>query len=94
MKKLLCIVAILLVGCDGLHIPTYEELRKFPKSCDKEEQQLAKLKRYQNVLNFSEDPDQLIEQDRAYNKLLKETIWWYATECHREKNTAPFDFSQ
>lgn len=94
MKHLLCIVAILLAGCDGLRTPTYEELKKYPKSCAKEAQQLAELRGIKNVRNFSDDPDQLNDEDRAYNSLLKLTIWWYATECHRETNTATANADQ
>lgn len=93
MKKLLCIVALALVGCDGLHIPSYEELRNYPKSCAKEEKQLAELTRIQNVKNFP-SLEYINEEDRAYNKLLKESIWWYAMECHREKTVTPSDFNQ
>jgi hypothetical protein len=93
MKKLLFIFALALVGCDGLHVPSYDELKKYPKSCAKEEKQVVELTRYQNLKNFP-DLEYMSEQDRAYNKLLKETIWWYAMECHREKTVTPSDFSQ
>lgn len=88
MKKLLCIAAIALAGCDNTHILSYEELRKYPTSCANEQKQLAELKYIQRVKNFSSDPDELSEEDRAYNSRLKATIWWYSLECHREKLVA------
>lgn len=92
MKKLLCIAAFVITGCDS-HILTYEELRKYPVSCAKEQKQLAELREIQAIKNFADDPDQLNEQDRAYNSRLKATIWWYGAECHREKITASIPYA-
>lgn len=87
MKRLIFIAVLVLVGCDNRHIPTYEELRNYRTSCTNEQAQLSELRHIQSVKNFAEDPDQLNEEDRAYNSRLKATIWWYALECHREKNS-------
>jgi hypothetical protein len=65
------------------HILTYQELVKYPTSCDRADEQLAELKQLQQIKNFAQDPDSLSEQDRAYNGRLKATIWWYSYECNK-----------
>ena len=82
MKRLLPFVVLALVGCDsGPPLPTYEQLKAYPLSCAKQEQQLPELKRIQVRKRFDEDPENLDEMDRAYNSLLKEHIWWFAYRC-------------
>lgn len=88
MKLLLVIAAIMLVGCsEGTRVLSYDELVKFRTSCTNKSAELDQLKAIQQFKNFAEDPDQLNEEDRAYNSRLKATIWWYTMECHRETNT-------
>ena len=60
----------------------YEELVKYPVSCNRAEQQLAHLRYIQKVKNFVSDIDKLNSQDRAYNSRLKATIW-YVYRCEK-----------
>ncbi len=60
---------------------TYQELVNYPTRCENKEQQLAQLYELQRIKNFGEDPDDLSEEDEAYNGRLKATIWWYAYRC-------------
>ena len=82
MKYLVVILALLLSACgEGTHILSYEELVHYRTSCTAKEFQLKQLLYIQRVKNFNPDPDQLNEDDRAYNSRLKATIWWYAYSC-------------
>jgi hypothetical protein len=60
---------------------SYAQLKQFPKDCSKLDVNLSKLSILQQSKGFKDDPDELTEEDRAYNALLKETIWWYRREC-------------
>ena len=60
---------------------SYDQLKQFPKDCSKLDVNLSKLSTLQQSKGFKEDLDELTEGDRAYNTLLKETIWWYRREC-------------
>jgi hypothetical protein len=60
---------------------SYEQLKNYPKDCSKLDVNLSNLKALQQSKGFNEDPDELTDEDRAYNALLKETIWWYRREC-------------
>ena len=63
------------------HTLTYQELVDYPTDCSKKDSQLAELRKVQNVMNFKSDPDELNENERAYNGRLKATIWWYSYRC-------------
>ena len=52
--------------------------------CDKADSQLAQLRKIQQQKNFDTNPDNLNEEDRAYNSRLKATIWWYTWKCGAE----------
>jgi len=60
---------------------SYEDLKKYPVSCDKKDQQLAELTKLQRSKNFNPDPEKLEESDRIFNSRLKATIWWYTYSC-------------
>jgi len=62
---------------------TYQQLVDYPANCDKKEQQLKELHQLQQNKNFNPDPEQLSDDDRAYNSRLKATIWWYAYGCEK-----------
>jgi len=82
MKFLPVVLVLLLTACgDNPRDISYEQLKRFPKDCSKLDVNLAQLNTLQRSKNFKEDPDELEESDRAYNALLKETIWWYRREC-------------
>lgn len=85
MKNILNLtLAVLLSGCvaeASQSVLTHEELVNYPSRCDKADEQLKELKKIQRIKNFDPDPDNLNEQDRAYNSRLKATIWWYAYRC-------------
>ena len=84
MKSLICILAILLAGCNSsasTKILSYEELVNYPNSCAKKDSQLKELRELQRIKNFNPDPDVLNDSDRAYNSRLKSTIWWFAYRC-------------
>ena len=82
MKYLVVILALWLTACgDSLRMLSYDELVHYRTSCTAKEIQLKQLLYVQQVKNFNPDPDQLNEDDRAYNSRLKATIWWYAYSC-------------
>ena len=91
MRYLAILIALMLVGCDEqtrsqptrVFNPTYQELVDYPASCDLADSQLAELKGLQTRKNFNDDPDLMNEQDRAYNGILKSTIWWFAYKCDK-----------
>ena len=62
---------------------SYEELGRFPVQCSKADEQLKQLRQIQAMKNFDSDPDNLNDDDRAYNSRLKATIWWFAYECEK-----------
>jgi len=89
MKYLAILVAVLVIsGCDAHgrserpdYTLTYEQLKTFPTSCEKATEQQDLLKAILKMRNFDVDPDNLDEDDRAYNSKLKATIWWYEYRC-------------
>ena len=85
MKSILnLLIVTLLAGCvaeASQSVLTYEELINYPSRCDRADEQLKELKKIQRIKNFDQDPDNLNDQDRAYNSRLKDTIWWYAYRC-------------
>ena len=86
MKLLILACVSLLVGCSdatSTSILTYEQLVAYEPACDKKDSQLKELRTIQKIKNFAHDPDELTEQNRAYNSRLKATIWWYAYECNK-----------
>ena len=86
MKKLALLFVVLLSACsEGKPVLSYQQLVAYPKSCINKESQLKELRRIQEVKNFSDNPDDLSEEDRAYNSRLKSTIWWYTIKCNNEK---------
>lgn len=90
MKHLLIIVALVLTGCgDNTRILSYDELVRFRTSCTNQVAELKQLQAIQRFKNFAQDPDDLNEEDRAYNSRLKATIWSYSLECNREKSAGP-----
>lgn len=67
---------------------SYETLVHYPSSCSLKTEQLKELIHVQEVKNFAQDPDDLNDEDRAYNSRLKATIWWYTWNCGQdEKDT-------
>jgi Tfp pilus assembly protein PilP len=85
MRFLIAIVVLVLSGCGESRILSYDELVRFRTSCTNKDAELKQLRAIQQFKNFVQDPDDLNEEDRAYNSRLKATIWWYSTECNREK---------
>jgi len=92
MKKLILISALVLVGCNNAasgpspaKMLTYEELSNFDTKCELADQQQALLKSILIRKNFDPDPDNLNDNDRAYNSLLKATLWWYEYRCGNKK---------
>jgi hypothetical protein len=85
MKYAFLLTALFLTACeaDTKPILTYNELVHYPTDCTKARQQLEHLKYIQHYKNFDPDPDNLSEDDRAYNSRLKATIWWYAYSCDK-----------
>lgn len=79
--RFVLVVALLLAGCSGKPLPSYEELKKYPLSCKHQSEQLKELKSFQSRKNFSEDPELLNDEDRAYNALLHEHVWWFTYTC-------------
>lgn len=86
MKFLILLLVSLLIGCSdatSTTVLTYDQLVAYEPSCDKKDSQLKELRTIQKIKNFAQDPDELAEQNRAYNSRLKATIWWYAYECNK-----------
>ena len=91
MRYALLLSALLLTACDAGSSPNsnqkstlgYQELVDYPVDCSKKEQQLEELIRIQKIKNFSQDPDDLNDADRAYNSRLKATIWWFRYRCEK-----------
>jgi hypothetical protein len=86
VKFLIPLLVSLLVGCSdaiSTTVLTYDQLVAYEPSCDKKDSQLKELRTIQKIKNFAQDPDELTEQNRAYNSRLKATIWWYAYECNK-----------
>ena len=85
MRYILLLVAFLVVGCDSnaTKVLSLKELKEFPVSCAKKEEQLAQLKQIQKIKSFNPDFEKLNEQDQIYNARLKSTIWWYSYTCDR-----------
>lgn len=78
--KYALILACFITGCDDTSL-TYDQLVKYPTQCANADEQLRYLHSIQNRKHFDPDPDNLNEEDRAYNSRLKATIWWYAYRC-------------
>ena len=81
------LLSLFLSGC-GIEaspkIPTYDELVAYPNNCANKVEQLKELHKIQEIKNFPQDPDNILnEEDRAYNSRLKSTIWWYAYRCEK-----------
>jgi hypothetical protein len=84
MRFLIPLMIVLVAGCsNSAPLPTYEQLVNYPLSCKLKNEQFRELKQIQGKKNFSEDPDQLSDQDRRYNALLKEHLWWYVYNCEQ-----------
>lgn len=86
MKYLISLFVVILVGCNSNaaeQVLSYEQLKKFPVSCDKKDSQLQELKRIQKIKNFDPDLEKLSDADQLYNSRLKATIWWYAYSCEQ-----------
>ena len=82
MRFLPVLLVLLLTACsDQPRDMSYAQLKQFPKDCSKLDVNLSKLSILQQSKGFKDDLDELTEEDRAYNALLKETIWWYRREC-------------
>ena len=91
MRLLSIIVVLMLTACgENKASMSYEQLVNYPKACSKKKVQLAELTQLQETKNFSQDPDDLSEQDRVYNSRLKATIWWYTLKCNNEKVTVSY----
>jgi hypothetical protein len=84
MKLLIAAVVVLVAGCsNSAPIPTYDQLLNYPLSCKHKNEQFTELQRIRGKKNFSEDPDQLSAEDRRYNALLKEHLWWFVYNCEQ-----------
>jgi len=92
MKYLLILSALVLAGCNNAasgptpaKMLTYEELNNFETKCELADQQQSMLRGILIRKNFGTEPDNLNDADRAYNSLLKATLWWYEYRCGNKK---------
>ena len=84
MRFLILLLFILVTGCgNSAPLPTYEQLVNYPLSCKLKNEQFTELQRIRAKKNFSEDPDQLSAEDRQYNAVLKEHLWWFVYNCEQ-----------
>jgi hypothetical protein len=84
MKFLIAFVIVLVTGCsNSAPLPTIEELINYPLSCKKKHEQYRHLADIQKRKNFSENPDNLSPQDRQYNSVLREHLWWFVYNCEQ-----------
>jgi hypothetical protein len=76
---------------------SYKELKSFvpqenssvDAECALKTQKQPHLKSILERKGFNPDPDKLNADDRAYNSLLKATLWWYEYRCVNKKQTSP-----
>ena len=84
MKFIVALLVVLVTGCGNTAaLPTYEQLVNYPVNCKFKNEQFRELKQIQSRKNFSEDPDQLSNEDRKYNAMLKEHLWWFVYNCEQ-----------
>lgn len=83
MKRLIPLLVLLLSGCGGQPLPSYEELKRFPLDCKKKGDQVSDLKDIMRLKYFDPNIENLNKQDRAYYALLKEHIWWFEYNCNQ-----------
>jgi len=84
VKFIVALLVVLVAGCGNTAaLPTYEQLVNYPVNCKLKNEQFRELKQIQKKKNFSEDPDQLSDQDRRYNAMLKEHLWWFVYNCEQ-----------
>lgn len=87
MKICILLAAVMLSACQPSEprpkILTLSEMEHFQKDCSKSVEQLKQLKYNQNAKNFSENPDDLNDEDRVYNRALKDNIWWFTYTCNQ-----------
>ena len=91
-KVIFCWLGVLLIlvsGCgpssknerSNSTVLSYQELVNYPTSCENKDSQLSQLHELQKLKNFADDPDELNDEDHAYNGRLKATSWWYSYRC-------------
>lgn len=83
MKKLIILLTVVLAGCGGQPLPTYEQLKNYPLDCKKKVEQIFDLKDIMRLKYFGPDPEQFSKADKAYYDLLKEHIWWFSYNCEQ-----------
>jgi hypothetical protein len=86
MKLCTIFATLMLTACHHNNYPSPKvlslyELEHFQKDCKKADAQLADLQYSKEVKRLANDPDMLNAEDRKYNQVLKDTIWWYTYTC-------------
>lgn len=83
MRTLLVLATVVLVGCGGQPLPTYNQLANYPLDCKKKTEQIRDLKEIMRLKYFGPDPEFFNKTDKAYYDLLKEHIWWFSYNCEQ-----------
>lgn len=83
MKILIILLTLVLVGCGGQPLPTYDQLKTYPLNCKKKSDQISDLKDIMRLKYFGPDPEQFNKADKDYYDLLKEHIWWFSYNCEQ-----------
>lgn len=88
MKYLAILALVILAGCNSeakentSSLVTFNELKRSKPTCENRKLQQARLKETIEYHNLGGEPDNMDEQTRAFNSVLKATLWWYEANCN------------
>jgi len=91
MKYLAILALVILAGCNSearenpnSSLVTFEELQRAKPTCSNRKIQQARLRETIKYYNLGGDPDTMDESTRAFNSVLKSTLWWYEANCNED----------
>jgi hypothetical protein len=89
MKYLAILALVILVGCNSeakdntkTSLVTFDELQRTKPTCATRKLQQDRLRETISYYNLGGEPDNMDEQKRAFNGVLKATLWWYEANCN------------
>ena len=90
--RYLLVMVLLLSGCgEAANITpykralTFDEIRQMQLSCTRRDEQLNLLRISKTIKGLDNEPDNLNDDDRAYNSRLKASMWWLEMNCGDQK---------